>query len=80
MQAPRFVVYSRADCPLCEEFIAALSEQLAPHELRIEVRDVDADPVSRRRYGLKVPVLTVDGSAICHGELDAAAVARMLRR
>ncbi len=80
MHGPRFVVYSRADCPLCEEFIATLADQIAPHELPIEVRDVDADPESRRRYGLKIPVLTVDGSAVCHGELDAAAVARMLRR
>jgi hypothetical protein len=39
---------------------------------------VDADPVTRRRFGLKVPVLTCDGSVVCHGHLDRAAVARLL--
>jgi hypothetical protein len=78
MSKPRFVVYSRANCPLCDEFIAELALQLAPVAERIEVRDVDADPLTRRRYGLKIPVLTVDGSPVCYGRLDTAAVARLL--
>jgi hypothetical protein len=43
-----------------------------------EILDVDADPATRRRFGLKVPVLTCDGSVVCHGHLDQAAVARLL--
>jgi hypothetical protein len=39
---------------------------------------VDADPVAQRRYGIKVPVLTCDGSVVCHGRLDRDAVARLL--
>ena len=77
---PRFVVYSRANCPLCDEFISELLHQLGPHGERIDLRDVDADPETRRRYGLKIPLLTVDGSPVCHGRLDAAAVARLLAR
>jgi hypothetical protein len=69
----RFVVYSRADCALCDEFVA----ELAGLPLRFEVRDVDEDPVARRRYGLKVPVLTCDGSVVCHGRLDRDAVLRL---
>ena len=80
MPAPRFVVYSRVNCPLCDEFIAELVQQLAPFGESIDLRDVDADPGTRRRFGLKVPVLTVDGSPVCHGRLDAAAVARLLAR
>jgi hypothetical protein len=75
MTAPAFVVYSRDDCALCHEFISALAEL----PLEFEVRDVDDDPVTRRRFGLKVPVLTCDGSVVCHGRLDADAVRRMLR-
>ena len=74
------MVYSRANCPLCEEFIAELALQLAPFAERVEVRDVDADPLTRRRYGLKIPVLTVDGSPVCHGRLDAAVVTQLLAR
>ena len=75
MTSPAFVVYSRDDCALCDDFIGALAEL----PLEFEVRDVDDDPVARRRFGLKVPVLTCDGSVVCHGRLDADAVRRMLR-
>lgn len=78
MGVPRFIVYSREDCPLCKEFIDELAQQLARSGERCEVRDVDAEPVAKRRYGLKIPVLTVDGSPVCHGRLDAAAVALLL--
>jgi len=75
MPAGRFLVYSRSDCGLCDEFIAGLAE-LA---VEFEVKDVDADPVTRRRFGLKIPVLTCDGSVVCHGRLDAGAVRRFTR-
>ncbi|MGH8135858.1 MAG: glutaredoxin family protein [Steroidobacteraceae bacterium] len=80
MAGPRFVVYSRLNCPLCDEFVSGLMRLLAPSGERMDLRDVDADPVTRRRYGLKIPVLTVDGSPVCHGRLDAAAVTRLLAR
>jgi hypothetical protein len=54
--------------------------QLAPFAECVDIRDVDADPLTRRRFGSKIPVLTVDGSLVCHGQLDIAAVARLLAR
>ena len=80
MTGPRFVVYSRGDCPLCDEFVAELTRALGISAPAFDVRDVDADPETRRRFGLKVPVLTCDGSVVCHGRLDAAALARLLPR
>ena len=74
MPEARFLVFTRDDCPLCDEFVA----DLARLPLAYELRDVDGDPVTRRRYGLKVPVLTCDGSVVCHGRLDRAAVLRLL--
>ena len=73
MAGARFLVYTRNDCALCDDFIAELSQLLDG----FEVRDVDEDATARRRYGLKVPVLTCDGSVVCHGRLDRAAVARL---
>jgi hypothetical protein len=73
MPEARFLVYTRDDCPLCDEFVAELSQL----PLVFELRDVDDDPVTRRRYGLKVPVLTCDGSVVCHGRLDRAAALRL---
>jgi hypothetical protein len=57
-----------------------LTGLLGPFHEHFDVRDVDADPLTRRRFGLKIPVLTVDGSSVCHGRLDAAIVTRLLAR
>jgi hypothetical protein len=75
MPESRFLVYTREDCALCDEFVAELAELLP----EFEVRDVDANSTTRRRYGLKVPVLTCEGSVVCHGRLDRAAVERLAR-
>jgi hypothetical protein len=75
MPGSRFVIYTRTGCGLCDEFIAGL----AALPVAFEVRDVDEDPAARRRFGLKVPVLTCDGRIVCHGHIDRAAVARLGR-
>jgi hypothetical protein len=77
MPDPRFLVYTREGCALCDEFIAGLAQILTGAADSFELRDVDADPVTRRRFGLKIPVLTCDGSVVCHGHLDPAAVRRL---
>jgi hypothetical protein len=41
---------------------------------------VDDDPVALRRFGHKLPVLTCEGSVVCHGRLDRDAVLRLLPR
>ncbi len=46
----------------------------------VEVVDVDADPVLRRRHGLDVPVLLLDGTVVCRHRLDAGELMRLLRR
>jgi hypothetical protein len=46
----------------------------------IRVLDVDADPLLRRRYGLDVPVLLLDGTVVCRHRLDAGELKRLLRR
>lgn len=80
MPAPRFLVYTRDDCALCDEFILGLAQALECTREVFSVRDVDTDATLARRFGLKVPVLTCDGRVVCHGRLDAAAVARLIAR
>lgn len=46
---------------------------------RVEIVDVDSDPVLQRRHGLDVPVLLLDGSVVCRHRLDAAELKRLLR-
>ncbi len=69
--APRFLLYSRTGCGLCEEMLAELHALPAVHPFGIDVRDVDADPAARVRYGHKIPVLLFAGELVCHGRLDA---------
>jgi predicted thioredoxin/glutaredoxin len=46
----------------------------------IEVVDVDADPVLKRRHGLDVPVLLLDGTVVCRHRLDPGELKRLLRQ
>jgi len=70
----------RRDCQLCDEMLeelAALGRRLPLPPL--EVVDVDSDPQLKRRYGLEVPVLLLDGTVVCRHRLDARELTRLLR-
>ncbi len=81
--APRLAVVSRDNCPLCEEMRLALAATLARTApalvAAVTVIAVDSDPTLQRRFGLKVPVLLLDGEPVCHGHFDAAEFSRLLR-
>jgi glutaredoxin len=68
------LLYSRRGCHLCEraeDMIAVLRPDLA-------VVDVDADDDARLRYGLRVPVLEIDGVVVMEGRFDEPVLARIL--
>jgi hypothetical protein len=69
----------RHDCQLCDEMLAeltALARQLPLPPL--EVVDVDADLRLKRRHGLDVPVLLLDGLVVCRHRLDLKELTRLL--
>jgi hypothetical protein len=75
------VVLSREGCHLCEQMLQELAE------LEIQGRipastlvDVDSDPELARQFGLKVPVLLLDGSVICHYTLNSNELLRLIGR
>lgn len=45
----------------------------------LELLDVDDDPQLRRRHGLDVPVLLIDGTVVCRHRLDESELKRLLR-
>ncbi len=45
----------------------------------VRIVDVDGDEGLVRRYGLKVPVLLLDGSVICHYTLNSNELLRVLK-
>jgi hypothetical protein len=78
--AARLTLVQRHDCELCE----AMAKELAVLARRLilpplELVDVDSDPVLRRRHGLHVPVLLLDGVVVCRHRLDTTELVRLLR-
>ena len=75
---PRFILYSRSYCHLCDDLLAAL-RKLVGDEISVNVIDIDLDAELVRRYDELVPVLigSRDGQPdqqLCHYFLDENAV------
>jgi glutaredoxin len=70
----RIVLYSRRGCHLCER----AEDLLLCHRPAAEVVDVDATAELAARYGLRVPVLEVDGVAVLEGGFDARSLVARL--
>ena len=78
--ATRLVLLTRADCGLCDRLLLqldALRQRAAIPALTLV--DVDADPVLQRRWGLRVPVLLLDGERVCEQALNVSELLRLLR-
>ena len=75
------VVLSREGCHLCEQMLEELAAlETAGSVPPATIIDVDSDPELARRYGLKVPVLLVDGSVVCHYTLNSKELLRLVGR
>ena len=73
------VVLSREGCGLCQDMLHALAELERSQAIpTVSVVDVDSDAELARRFGLKVPVLLLDGTAICHYTLNSKELLRLL--
>jgi hypothetical protein len=83
---PRFTLYSRSYCHLCEDMLAALQAMApagAPFAVDVIDIDSDADAALLARFDELVPVLfgdDVQAPALCHHFLDQAAIAAWLAR
>jgi hypothetical protein len=72
---------TRPGCCLCEEFLDEFRTLAAGIPLPdLVLVDVDSDAVLARRYGLDIPVLLLDGVAVCRHRLDREELLRLLRR
>lgn len=75
------VVISREGCGLCDEMLHELAELERSQSIpSVTVVDVDSDPELVRQFGLKVPVLLLDGSVICHYTLNSQELLRLIGR
>ena len=75
------MVLSREGCGLCHDMLLELAELERNQSIpAVRVVDVDSQPELSLKYGLKVPVLLLDGSVICHYTLNSQELLRLAGR
>lgn len=64
-----FTLYTRANCPLCDE--AKLMIQLVNEDIPIRYKEIDieSDDALHEKYALMIPVLEKDGEIIVYGNI-----------
>ncbi|MGZ5477573.1 MAG: glutaredoxin family protein, partial [Thermoanaerobaculia bacterium] len=70
-------LYTRRNCPLCDEAKAAMRASGAG--VRIEEIDIDNDPELRRRYSDDVPVACIGNAELFRHRVEPAEFARLVR-
>ena len=64
------LLYMRRNCHLCEDMMEQLEELRSIHGFSIEQRDVDDNPLWKKEYGGRVPVLVFGQTVISQYYLD----------
>lgn len=72
-------LYTRAGCHLCDQAKNALLAARGQETYTLEEIDIDADPTLVARYGLEIPVVTINGVTAFKYRLTAAEFTRQLR-
>ena len=75
----RLLLYSRADCCLCEEMKTAIRRVAETTPLELDEVDIDGSADLRQKYGEEVPVLFIDGRKAFKYRLTAKQLAARLK-
>jgi hypothetical protein len=76
----KLTLYSRRHCHLCDEMKVVVREVGTDLPLEIEEIDVDGSRDLKKRYGLDVPVLAVDGEELARHRVTAERLREALVR
>jgi hypothetical protein len=74
----RVVLYSRPGCGLCDRAREVLVTALEGTAHDLEEVDISGDDALELEYGVRIPVVTVDGVERFEVEVDSAEVAALL--
>ena len=77
MNIPLLTVYSRPGCHLCEQLIENLLP-LIRDRAKLEVLNIDTRADWTEAYGSLIPLVELNGRALCHYHLDRGAVVAAL--
>lgn len=70
-------VYTREDCPLCDDAIALLTtyQRWLPH---LTLINIDTDPQLVEKYGTSIPVVSCDGKVRFRGRIAPELLQRLI--
>ncbi|HGY89965.1 MAG TPA: glutaredoxin family protein [Planctomycetes bacterium] len=74
----KVTVYSRSDCPLCDEALEFLARRRRRDRLEIEVKSIEGDPGLERAYWDRIPVILIDGKERFFGRIDPVLFSRLM--
>lgn len=75
----KVVIYSRANCHLCEEAEKNVREVLEEIHFGLEVIDINGDQELERLYSEEVPVITINGDVHDYYKVDKQRLVKALR-
>lgn len=73
-------MYSRRTCGLCDEARDVIEAERARSPFEFEEVFIDGDDHLERDYGLRVPVVEIDGHERFEYHVDPATLARLIGR
>jgi glutaredoxin len=75
----RVILYSRPGCHLCDVAREVLLSARERSPFDFEEVDIERDEVLELEYGIRIPVVAVDGEERFEVEIDERELARLLR-
>jgi hypothetical protein len=75
----RVVLYSRPGCHLCDEAREVVLAVLDRHPFLFEEVDIEGSDELVRDYGIRIPVVTVDGEEAFEIEVEGPRLAELVR-
>ena len=71
-------LYSKQDCPLCDEARVALGRVRGRIDFDLREVDISSDPELEARYRERIPVVAVEGADLFDYHVDEPALERRL--
>jgi Glutaredoxin-like domain (DUF836) len=75
----RVVLYSRPGCHLCDEAREVVLAVLERHPFLFEEVDIEGSDELVRDYGIRIPVVSVDGEEAFEIEVEGSRLAELVR-
>ena len=78
-RAMRVVLYSRPGCRLCDAAREVIAAERARATFEFEEVDISLDDALEIEYGIRIPVVTIEGEERFEIEVDAARFGAIMR-